>query len=113
MAVDKELLERDLYGLLGIGEKASEKEVRGQAARDGFLLSPPLPSSPCPGVSGARCSRLLSRAELRGCSKRCRGTGAIQREKHIFTAVGVVTSRLYWNCCHCLDSALCILNPRL
>lgn len=43
MAVDKELLERDLYGLLGIGEKASEKEVRGQAARDGFLLSPPLP----------------------------------------------------------------------
>ncbi|NWS80434.1 DJC17 protein, partial [Toxostoma redivivum] len=28
MAVDKELLERDLYGLLGIGEKASEKEVK-------------------------------------------------------------------------------------
>ncbi|NXQ55270.1 DJC17 protein, partial [Anthoscopus minutus] len=28
MAVDKELLELDLYGLLGIGEKASEKEVK-------------------------------------------------------------------------------------
>ncbi|NWT60044.1 DJC17 protein, partial [Erythrocercus mccallii] len=28
MAVDKELLERDLYGLLGVGEKASEKEVK-------------------------------------------------------------------------------------
>ncbi|NXK68910.1 DJC17 protein, partial [Sylvietta virens] len=28
MAVGKELLERDLYGLLGIGEKASEKEVK-------------------------------------------------------------------------------------
>ncbi|NWW54727.1 DJC17 protein, partial [Pedionomus torquatus] len=28
MAVDKELLELDLYGLLGVGEKASEKEVK-------------------------------------------------------------------------------------
>ncbi|NXH41045.1 DJC17 protein, partial [Dicaeum eximium] len=28
MAVDKELLERDLYGLLGVSEKASEKEVK-------------------------------------------------------------------------------------
>uniref|UniRef100_A0A8C5UE16 DnaJ heat shock protein family (Hsp40) member C17 n=1 Tax=Malurus cyaneus samueli TaxID=2593467 RepID=A0A8C5UE16_9PASS len=28
MAVDKELLERDLYGLLGVGEKASLKEVK-------------------------------------------------------------------------------------
>ncbi|NXH80069.1 DJC17 protein, partial [Edolisoma coerulescens] len=28
MAVDKELLEQDLYGLLGVGEKASEKEVK-------------------------------------------------------------------------------------
>ncbi|NXY21582.1 DJC17 protein, partial [Atrichornis clamosus] len=28
MAVDKDLLERDLYGLLGVGEKASEKEVK-------------------------------------------------------------------------------------
>lgn len=28
MAVDKDLLELDLYGLLGVGEKASEKEVR-------------------------------------------------------------------------------------
>ncbi|XP_008504227.2 dnaJ homolog subfamily C member 17 [Calypte anna] len=28
MAVDKELLEMDLYGLLGVGEKASEKEVK-------------------------------------------------------------------------------------
>ncbi|KAJ7419888.1 DnaJ subfamily C member 17 [Pitangus sulphuratus] len=28
MAVDKDLLELDLYGLLGIGEKASEKEVK-------------------------------------------------------------------------------------
>lgn len=28
MAVDKDLLELDLYGLLGVGEKVSEKEVR-------------------------------------------------------------------------------------
>ncbi|NWQ69493.1 DJC17 protein, partial [Neopipo cinnamomea] len=28
MAVDKDLLELDLYGLLGVGEKASEKEVK-------------------------------------------------------------------------------------
>ncbi|KAK4822364.1 hypothetical protein QYF61_013555 [Mycteria americana] len=28
MAVDKDLLQLDLYGLLGVGEKASEKEVR-------------------------------------------------------------------------------------
>ncbi|NXL62038.1 DJC17 protein, partial [Chordeiles acutipennis] len=28
MAADKDLLQRDLYGLLGIGEKASEKEVK-------------------------------------------------------------------------------------
>ncbi|GAB0189567.1 dnaJ subfamily C member 17 [Grus japonensis] len=28
MAVDKELLQLDLYGLLGVGEKASEKEVK-------------------------------------------------------------------------------------
>uniref|UniRef100_A0A8C3UXJ6 DnaJ heat shock protein family (Hsp40) member C17 n=1 Tax=Catharus ustulatus TaxID=91951 RepID=A0A8C3UXJ6_CATUS len=46
MAVAKELLEQDLYGLLGIGEKASEKEVRGRTARHGLLLSSPLLSSP-------------------------------------------------------------------
>lgn len=42
MAVDKELLERDLYGLLGIGEKASEKEVRcaGGSGRAPSLLFP-------------------------------------------------------------------------
>uniref|UniRef100_A0A8C3KW41 DnaJ homolog subfamily C member 17 n=1 Tax=Chrysolophus pictus TaxID=9089 RepID=A0A8C3KW41_CHRPC len=28
MAVDKDLLELDLYGLLGVGEKASEKEIK-------------------------------------------------------------------------------------
>ena len=28
MGVDKELLELDLYSLLGVGKKASEKEVR-------------------------------------------------------------------------------------
>lgn len=28
MAVDKELLQLDLYALLGVGEKASDKEVR-------------------------------------------------------------------------------------
>lgn len=28
MAVDKELLEMDLYALLGVGEKAVDKEVR-------------------------------------------------------------------------------------
>lgn len=50
MAVDKELLERDLYGLLGVGEKASEKEVRaaGGSGRAPSLLSPPFLS---------RCSR--------------------------------------------------------
>uniref|UniRef100_A0A8C6ZE82 DnaJ homolog subfamily C member 17 n=1 Tax=Nothoprocta perdicaria TaxID=30464 RepID=A0A8C6ZE82_NOTPE len=28
MAVDRDVLQRDLYGLLGVGEKASEKEVK-------------------------------------------------------------------------------------
>lgn len=54
MAVDKELLERDLYGLLGIGEKASEKEVRG-SGRAPSLLSPP--SLFVSVFSGAACSR--------------------------------------------------------
>lgn len=54
MAVDKELLERDLYGLLGIGEKASEKEVRGA---DGSGRAPSLSSIPFPVFSGAAGSR--------------------------------------------------------
>lgn len=33
MAVGGDLLQLDLYGLLGVGEKASEKEVRAAAAR--------------------------------------------------------------------------------
>uniref|UniRef100_A0A8C3D9A8 DnaJ heat shock protein family (Hsp40) member C17 n=1 Tax=Corvus moneduloides TaxID=1196302 RepID=A0A8C3D9A8_CORMO len=45
MAVDKELLERDLYGLLGIGEKASEKEVRGAGGSGRAPIVPSLPPS--------------------------------------------------------------------
>lgn len=58
MAVDKELLERDLYGLLGIGEKASEKEVRGAG---GSGRAPSLPSlPPCPAVPGSAVFPVLS-----------------------------------------------------
>lgn len=45
MAVDKELLERDLYGLLGVGEKASEKEVRGAGGSGRAPSAPSLPPS--------------------------------------------------------------------
>lgn len=85
MAVDKELLERDLYGLLGIGEKASEKEVRGAggSGRAPSLLSPPCPGVPGSGAFPARRA-LLSSAELRGCSKRCFGTGAVKPGKARF-----------------------------
>lgn len=47
MAVDKDLLQLDLYGLLGVGEKASEKEV----SAEGRLGARPPPSrsrSGCP-----------------------------------------------------------------
>lgn len=51
MAVDKELLQLDLYGLLGIGEKASEKEVRAAA---GEARAGPVPQErrPLPRAGG-------------------------------------------------------------
>lgn len=39
MAVDKDLLQLDLYGLLGVGEKASEKEVRAVLPHVALLFS--------------------------------------------------------------------------
>lgn len=61
MAVDKELLERDLYGLLGIGEKASEKEVRGAAGLGTGSFSPFYPFSGVLGSGGSRRGAALQR----------------------------------------------------
>lgn len=58
MAVDKDVLELDLYGLLGIGEKASEKEVRAGGGHTGppplspLWASPPPPSPQCRAGGG-------------------------------------------------------------
>lgn len=58
MAVTKELLQMDLYALLGIGEKAADKEVRTGARRavperpgdsSGLGLSPEAGTTSFPG----------------------------------------------------------------
>ncbi|KAM6408212.1 dnaJ homolog subfamily C member 17 [Rhynochetos jubatus] len=50
MAVDKDLLQLDLYGLLGVGEKASEKEVK-KAYRQKALTCHPDKNPDNPGAA--------------------------------------------------------------
>lgn len=74
MAVDKDLLQLDLYGLLGVGEKASEKEVSAVGrlgARPPPSLSRPGRPRPCSAaprlaLGGREGARGWVRA--RGCS---------------------------------------------
>lgn len=70
MAVGKDVLELDLYGLLGIGEKASEKEVRagGRSYRAPSSL-PALGGSAAafPSVPGGRRLGRGSVLPLPGC----------------------------------------------
>lgn len=88
MAVDKDLLQLDLYGLLGVSEKASEKEVSAVGrlgARPPPSLSRPGRPRPCSaaprlalggreGGSGLGQGQGLLSSSPHGCSKCPLGT---------------------------------------
>lgn len=90
MAVDKDLLQLDLYGLLGVGEKASEKEVRaaGREPSGGRLSSlPPRRLQPGPSaVPSAPAAVAQGRGRL--------GPGAAFAAPRVFSAVSLPRCRL-------------------